>query len=79
MHNNHLQIKNLFATIEQRLKSIDNDVSMLELSKDQKLVFFKMLIISIIDNVKQQCPQIYQQIKIFMGYMYSSSLDNTEN
>lgn len=64
---NHLQINQLYNTIDERIKSIDCDVELFYLTNQQKLLFFKTLIIFIVENIKYTYPEIFIKFEQFIN------------
>lgn len=72
---NHLQINQIYNTIDERIKSIDCDIDLFDLTKQQKLLFFKTLIIFIVENIKYQYPDIFNDFIKFLNIEFTEEIE----
>ena len=72
---NHLQINQIYNTIDERIKSIDCDIDLCNLTKQQKLLFFKTLIIFIVENIKYQYPDIFNDFIKFLNTEFTEEIE----
>ena len=72
---NHLQINQIYNTIDERIKSIDCDIDLFNLTKQQKLLFFKTLIIFIVQNIKYQYLDIFNDFIKFLNTEFTEEIE----